>query len=107
MTSEIAQTILTQMGSIGRLQQFTGAYNFVDHGDALSFKFNNVTDIKINYIKITYDEGEDLYNVELGYIKGLNYKKVKEMTEIYFDQLMDIFEAETGMYLTLFPRKKA
>jgi len=29
------------------------------------------------------------------------------MDGIYFDQLLDIFEEKTGMYLTLFPRKKA
>lgn len=106
MVSEIAETIITQMGGICRLVKFTGAYNFRDYGNGLSFRFNNVTNIKINYFKIVYDEGEDLYNLEYGFIKGLNYKKVKGMTGIYFDQLMDVFEYETGMYLTLFPRKK-
>jgi hypothetical protein len=107
MVSEITETIITQMGGVGRLVKFTGAYNFIDHGNGLSFKFDNVTDKKINYCKVTYDEGEDLYNLEFGFIRGLNYKKVKEMEGIYFDQLIDIFEEETRMYLTLFPRKKA
>jgi len=107
MVSEITETILEQMGGIGRLIKFTAARNFIDHGNGVSFKFDNVTNIKINYFKVSYDEGEDLYILEFGYIKSLNYTKVKEMDGIYFDQLLDIFEEETGMYLTLFPRKKA
>jgi hypothetical protein len=105
MVSEIAETILEQLGGIGRLRMFTAAYNFIDHDKGISFKFDNVTKIKINYFKVVYDEGGDLYNLEFGFIRGLNYKKVKEMEGIYFDQLMDVFESETGMYLTLFPRK--
>lgn len=106
MASEIAETILQQMGGAGRLIKFTGAYNFIDHGNGLSFKFKNVVGIQINYFKVIYDEGSDLYNIEFGCIRGLNYRKVKEMSGIYFDQLINIFERETGMYLTLFPRKQ-
>jgi len=47
MVSEIAETILEQMGGAGRLIQFTNAHTFIDHGNGLSFKFNNVTRIKI------------------------------------------------------------
>ena len=107
MVSEITVIIIEQLGGIGRLKKFTAARNFVDYGNGVSFKFDNVTNIKINFCKVIYDEGEDLYNVEFGYIKGLNYKKCKEITGVYFDQLVDIFEEETGMYLSLFSRKKA
>lgn len=106
MVSEITEIILQQMGGAGRLVKFLGAYNFVDHGNGVSFKFDNVTNIKINYMKITYDESEDLYNLEFGFIRGLKYTKCKELNGVYFDMLIDTFERETGMYLTLFPRKK-
>jgi len=93
----IATTILSQLGGAGRLHVMTGAYNFVDNGNGLSFKIKNP---KANYIKITLN-GMDLYDIEIGRIRGDNYKVVKEVENIYFDQMKGIIEEATGMYLSL------
>ena len=38
---EIATTILQQLGGANRLHAMTGAYNFVNRGNGLSFKIKN------------------------------------------------------------------
>jgi hypothetical protein len=95
---QVAQTILQQLGGAGRLNAMTGAYNFIDRGNGLSFKIKNA---RANYIKITLN-ANDLYDVEVGRIRGNTYKVVKEANDLYFDQLKPFIEESTGMYLSLF-----
>jgi hypothetical protein len=93
----IARTILQQLGGASRLKAMTGAYNFIDTGKGLSFRIKNA---KANYIKITLNS-LDLYNLEIGRIRGVDYKVVAEQNNIYADQLKGIIERVTGMYLSL------
>ena len=97
---QVAKTILEQLGGAGRLQVMTGAYNFVAYPNGVSFKFKNR---KVNYVKITLN-GMDLYDVEFLKLTVNSQKKVAEFEDIYFDQLIDIFEETTGMYLRLFAK---
>jgi hypothetical protein len=93
---EIANTILQQLGGSGRLRAMTGAYNFVDTGNGLSFRIKNP---KANYIQINLN-AKDLYDVEVGRIRGNDYKIVKSENDLYFDQLKPFIEEATGMYLS-------
>lgn len=97
---EIARTILSQLGGAGKLVAMTGAYNFVDRGNGLSFKIKNA---KSNFIKITLTS-LDLYDIEIGRIRGNTYKVVAEAKNLYADQLKPFIEKTTGMYLSLFAR---
>ncbi len=94
---EVARTILQQLGGAGRLNAMTGAYNFIDRGNGLSFKIKNQ---RANYIKITLNS-KDLYDVEVGRIRGNTYKVVKTANDLYFDQLKPFLEEATGMYFSL------
>ena len=94
---EIASTILQQLGGANRLHAMTGAYNFVNVGNGLSFKIKNQ---KANYIKITLTS-MDLYDVEVGRIRGNTYKVVAEGKGMYAEELKRFIEKSTGMYLTL------
>jgi hypothetical protein len=94
---EVANTILQQLGGAGRLRAMTGAYNFYDLGDGLSFKIKNA---RANYIKIKLTS-MDLYDVEVGRIRGTTYKVVQKAEGLYFDQLRPFIEKATGMYLSL------
>lgn len=95
---EIAKTILKQLGG-NKFTVMTGAKNYVAHKDALSFrlpgngKLNGKT---VNYVKITLTP-LDLYDVEFGYIRGMNYKVLKTVEGIYFDMLQDVFTRNTGL----------
>jgi hypothetical protein len=116
---KVAMTIAQQMGGIGRLKTMTGASNFIDHGNALSFEFPTNKG-KPNYVKITLGQ-DDTYSMEFGRkrptsvsamaklpdnataedFKNLVYTKLYEASGVYFDDLQDIFEKRTGLYLHL------
>jgi hypothetical protein len=96
----VAQTILNQLGGMKRLVIMTGAYNFVASSNAVSFRIKNR---KVNYIKITLN-GNDLYDLKFSRIVKYNENVVKEYNDIYFDQLIPIFEETTGMYLRMFKK---
>jgi len=99
-TNTIATTILKQLGGAGRLNAMTGAYNFRDLGNGVSFRIKNQ---RANYIKVTLN-GMDLYDLEVGRIRGTDYKVVASHDNIYFDQLKPLIEKATGMYLSLFAK---
>lgn len=94
---QIAKTILMQLGGSNRLQMFTGAYNFVAVPNGVSFRIKNRS---VNYVKIVLN-AMDTYDIEFGLIRGVNYKIVKELSGIYNDQLVEVFNRYTGMVLRL------
>lgn len=114
-----AQIIATQLGGTGRLSMMIGAKNFAHDNDGrtLLFSFPNRQRSKPNCIKVTHN-GKDLYDVEFGRrgtrkhkelgefgVREDTYKIVGEYSDIFADMLMDIFEKETELYLTISPRR--
>lgn len=93
----VAQTIVNQLGGMGRLKVFTGAYSFATNGNNVTFRIKNR---KVNAITITLN-GKDLYDIKFMRVRGVDIKLIKEYNDIYFDQLIPLFEESTGMYLTL------
>ena len=102
-TQAVAQTIAKQMGGTNRLRAMVNARNFVAHsGDGgLSFKFSGSR--KANFCRVMYDASIDLYNFELLRIHnhGLDITPVYETKGAYDDMLIEMFESETGLYLSL------
>ncbi|NWK51865.1 hypothetical protein HYG89_04705 [Acinetobacter sp. SwsAc5] len=96
----VAQTTVNQMGGTQRLSLMIGARNFMADGNSLSFRFPNNGKIKANYCKVTLNYS-DLYDMEIGYIHGENYKIVETTENIYADGLVNSFESKTGLYLSL------
>tara|TARA_R100000781_G_scaffold85056_1_gene52367 strand:+ start:93 stop:407 length:315 start_codon:yes stop_codon:yes gene_type:complete len=92
---EIAITILKQMGGVNKLKRFTGAYNFGLRKNGVAFQIRNR---KVNTIIIDLN-GKDLYDMKFVRIRGIDHKTIKEYNDIYFDQLIPLFEEATGMYL--------
>lgn len=95
-STDIANTILQQMGGMRRLVMFTGAKNFVALPNGVSFRIGNRS---TNYVKITLN-GKDLYDMEFALLRGSKMTNKKEFNDIYNDQLKPIFEKATGMYLS-------
>ena len=102
MTTQIniAMEIYNQLGA-NRFSAMTGAKNFVDCGNALSFKLPRSKN-GINYVKIKLNS-MDLYDIEFGKIanKCKGYKVVNTVSDIYNDQLQSIFTENTGLYTRL------
>lgn len=89
----IAATIQKQVGS--RALYMLGAYNLIDHGDALSFKFKGSR--KANHLKITL-AGDDTYTMTFIKIRGYDFKSVHEVSGVYVDSLHAVIEDTTGLY---------
>ena len=94
----IAQTILQQLGG-NRFIMMTGAKNLLNNITGLTFKImrnaKGVTHVKITLTPL------DLYHVEFIKIRGTNISTVSEFDNVYCDQLVKLFEKETGLYTHL------
>ncbi|WP_298751958.1 hypothetical protein [uncultured Arcobacter sp.] len=90
----IAETILNQLGGRSRVNIMIGlkdVFKSGKNGESLQFKFKAKSPEKINFVKITLNS-LDLYDIEFGYIRGMNYTIRKELSNVYFDQLIPVFE---------------
>ncbi len=90
----IAKEILRQLGG-NRFIAMTGAKNFLDHGNALSFKIGRNSS-RANKVKVTLDP-DDTYTVEFGRFQKLEYKTLETKSGVYNDMLQSIFTAYTGL----------
>lgn len=101
MSIHVAETILRQLGG-RRFIAMTGAKHFL----TLSAPEQGVT-FKLplkgkgpNYWKIRLTAADD-YTIETFYGRGLNLTPLQTFTGIYCDQLVEVFERETGLVTKL------
>jgi hypothetical protein len=105
-TAENANLIFQQLtmsnAGAGRLKVMVGGKNFTFDSEerSASFRFTAKAKNKANYMKIILN-GKDLYDIEFGYIRSMNYTVRSEVTDMYFDSMKEYFETETGLYLSL------
>lgn len=94
----VANTILEQLG--GRaFVVMTGSKNFVGSDNSLSFKVGR-NPKSISHVRIALN-AMDTYDVEFLRIRKFDPQVVAYKEGVYFDQLQDIFTAETGLYTRL------
>lgn len=95
----IGRTIADQMGGAGKMRAMLGA-TLVAIPNGLAIKWPNKQRTKGNLVEITL-EPSDTYKMVF-YNAGKGGKKlVKEYEDVYFDQLVDIFEKQTGWYVRM------
>lgn len=102
---EVAHTILRQLGGLGKLRAMIGIHSVValgesDQEDRGGVQFGFKGSHKVNKCRIILDHS-DTYTFELWKITKKSWTKVYELTDIYCDMLIDLFESETGLYLSL------
>lgn len=101
MAHEVGETILKQLGGIGRLAMMTGAHGFVASKDMAGFilgagaKSPQGATLKIVRVCLT---PSDTYRVEF-WAPGAK-RCVTVVEDVYADMLVETFERETGFYLT-------
>lgn len=96
-----AQTILQQLGG-KRFAMMTGAKNFLqdDVIQKLTMKIGRNAK-KVTHVTISVN-ALDLYDITFLNIRGFNEPKVMSSFEnVYAENMREIFESQTGMYLTL------
>lgn len=93
---EIANTIISQLGG-KKFIAMTGAKDIFALEEGVSFKVpGTLTKNHINYIKVWLDPS-DTYTVEFWKYEKMRGDKISEHSMVYYDQLQDIFTAETGL----------
>lgn len=90
----VANEILNQLGN-RRFSAMTGATNFVGSETALTFKIMR-NEKKVTHVRITLNE-VDLYDVEFINVRGLNYKTLETVNNVYAENLRNVFTANTGL----------
>jgi len=99
----IGRTIADQMGGAGKMRAMLGA-TIVAIPNGLAIKWPNKTRSKGNLVQITLEPSDTykmvFYNAAANVRTG-GKKVVKEYEDVYFDQLVDIFEKQTGWYLRM------
>lgn len=93
----VAETILEQMNGKRVLVMFTGASNFAGDETSVGFRFKGSK--VANHIKVALN-GCDLYDITFTKIHGFNFRTVKEINNVYAEDLVNIFESTTGLYLS-------
>jgi hypothetical protein len=102
----VAETILEQLGG-NQFRVMTGATNFVGSATRLTFRLpggGGFCKSGINYVSITLDPS-DTYTMQFYRIRNGNLSRIAEHSDVYFDMLQDLFEKETGVYVTLARRR--
>jgi len=90
----VAQTILAQLGG-NKFIAMTGAKGFVGGADYLMFTIPKAKN-GINKVRIKLN-ANDLYDVEYGRIRKLEYKVIEADAGIYDDMLQVCFTKATGL----------
>lgn len=107
MSNQVAHVILEQLGGAGKLMVMAGAkmpfVSLSEQRGGVQFSIGR-NEKRVNKVKIVLN-GSDLYDVEYWRIWGAKATLLSSSENIYGDMLMDDFESNTGMYLTLMPRR--
>lgn len=86
-----AQIIFKQLYTMdANLMACLGARQFIAHPDGLRFRVSGVKFKGLVFIR--YNEGQDLYEVELAKIYKSEWKVKKSWDGIYFDMLPELLE---------------
>jgi hypothetical protein len=98
---EIAQTILQQLGG-SRFTSMTGARSYTSIEKGLMFQLPaRFAKNGINKVRI-YLTPQDTYTVEFWKIgPKLKLSHISTHEDVYADSLRELFESQTGLYLTL------
>jgi len=94
-----ADVILQQLGG-NRFIAMTGAKSFVKDDKKKTIWFRIPRANGINVVEIHLN-GKDLYDIKFKYTHGTKLTTKKEINNVYFDQLQDIFTETTGLYTHL------
>jgi len=96
----VATEIINQMGGFGKLQAMVSANTFLGDDNSVQFKFKGSR--KANICKVTLLPSDTyLFQLYKFSPKNLDCSKVYELEGAYNDMLKDLFESETGLYLSL------
>lgn len=92
----VAKEILAQLGGSNKLVVMTGAKNFVYDESSVRFDLPKLAKNKSNKVQIVLG-ADDLYTVRFFRYAKLNLNLVSEFKQVDCENLMGLFERETGL----------
>jgi len=97
----VAKTILEQLGG-RKFLVMTGANNLIGSSNSLKMRLPNALcdGKRCSGIIITLDPS-DTYTVQAVYIRKLEMKILKTVSNVYCDNLQEVFTSLTGLYTSL------
>lgn len=97
--NEIAENIVQQLGGLALLRLMLGTRQVTFNDRGIRFDIRGCA--KINYVQIEYDAGMDLYQMKFFRVSAskASLTLVSECDDLYADQLCDIIESKTGLFL--------
>jgi len=96
----IATIIAEQLGGIGRIRAMLGATVIMDEGDGLKIRWPSRTPSKGNCVIVRLCPS-DTYEVTFWSIRNLDCKVVAQVSDVYAEDLVRVFEGQTGYRLRL------
>ena len=96
--NDIPNIILSQLGGNRRVSAFLGVDRYIFSDDSLSFRFKAKGKNGINSILVRLDPS-DTYTVQFSRSTKNGVKVISEQSYVYCDQLIDLVESITGLYL--------
>lgn len=96
----IAETILMQLGG-NRFIVMTGAKSFSIPSQYLGLSFRIPRSNGINIVEVELDTARDTYNVRFSYAHGSKVTVKNIASDVYFDQLQELFTENTKLYTSL------
>lgn len=94
-----AQYIAKILGGAGAIRCMTGGTVHPSASGGLLLA--GMKNAKFNYVTITLNEGTDLFDVNFQKTRKSSIVKEEFVEGIYIDQLKELVESKTGLYLTL------
>lgn len=105
LDEETLKAVIGHFGGLRNLRMLVGASDFVVGDAQVRFSFKGCR--RANKVVVQYEVGTDTYHFRIGKLNKQTWEFDTILDEygVYNDQLMDMFEQATGLYLTLFPRR--
>ena len=100
MMSQVAETILAQMGGRRVFGTMLNVKQMVYGDNELTVRFTNRKRSRGNMVRVKLN-GLDLYDVTFYNVAKYEAKEVKAHTNLYSHSLREVFENQTGLCLTI------
>lgn len=96
----VAETIIQQMGGLGKLRAMAGAHTFAADEKSIQFKFQGSRKANICRVELL---PSDTYKFQLWKYNRRTFDSIRvyELNGVHWDALIDLFESETGLHLSL------
>lgn len=101
MMNETNKNMFLILGGVNRLVAMIGAKNATYSNNTNTIQFQHMRCKKTNRFSMHYNEATDLFDLKFFSIRKHNVINETSIEDVYIDMVREIFEQETGLYLSL------